>query len=209
MRRGWLRRIWQAGGALARSRSPSGPRSRSRWARGRRAIVAVEFALVGPPFLFCLVFMVELGYDLYAQEMLDYGLQTAARQIQLGKAQGAATPALFITNYFCPVITGFLSCNSISVNISQVTDFYAAGNIAVPKNAQGQLSTTNFVYCPGSANELMLAEAVYTSPSIVSLFVPAMAISNGSSFVRVTLSATAFVNENFTTTAAPPTGCAA
>lgn len=43
--------------------------------------VTLEFAVVALPFLIFLVFLLELGYDFYAQVALNYGVQTAARQI--------------------------------------------------------------------------------------------------------------------------------
>jgi len=186
-------RLWRMWRALALP---------SRLAHGRRAVVFVEFALVGPPFLFCLVFMVELGYDLYAQEILDYGMQNAARQIQIGGAQSVTTPGQFIKDCLCPIVTGLLDCTSLAVNVGPVTDYYAAytsGSISegIPV-VSGKLNTTAFTYNGGSQNALMLATVVYTSPSLVAAFVPSMAISNGSTFVKATFSASAFVNENFT-----------
>jgi Flp pilus assembly protein TadG len=208
MRDGWLGRMWQA---CVRARKAS---SRGRRARGRRAAVMLEFAIVGPPFLLALVFIVEVGYDLYAQEMLDYGMQTAARQIQLGNAQGN-THATFMSDYFCPAVAGFLACSDITVNVAPVTTtadttatYYSPATTATLPTTSGHLNTANFTYCPGLPNELMLATAVYTSPSIVALFVPSLASNLGAGLVRVTISASAFVNENFTQSAETPSGCA-
>jgi len=204
----WRRAVRQGLQASYVALSRTLPSPSRRW-RARRAVMVVEFALIGPPFLFLLVFMLELGYDLYAQEMLDYGMQTAARSIQIGAMQGSgsAASATFMSSYLCPAVSGFLNCNNIAINVGKVTDYYAAGGLGsegIPTTS-GKLDTSKFAFCTGSQNELMLATAVYTSPSIVSLFVPQMAISNGSSFVRATFSASAFVNEDFTTTSA--SGC--
>jgi Flp pilus assembly protein TadG len=206
MAQGWLGRIWRAcrraGGVLPRR------------GLGRRAAVMLEFAIVGPPFLLCLVFMMEIGYDLYAQEMLDYGVQTAARQIQLGNAQGN-TQATFMSTYFCPAVSGFLVCSNITVNVQPIAasntsaTYYSNATSGAYPVTSGHVNTGGFTYCPGGPSQLMLATAVYTSPSVVALFVPSLATNFGAGFVRVTMSAAAFVNEDFTTTAETPTGCSA
>src|SRR5580700_944896 len=100
-------------------------------ARGdRRGSTTLEFAIVAFPFTIFLVFLLEIGYDFFAQVALNYGVQTAARQIQIGAAQGANTAAIFQTNYLCPALSGLLPCTSVRVNIYPiVSDYYA--NVAV------------------------------------------------------------------------------
>jgi Flp pilus assembly protein TadG len=189
--------------------------------RDRRATVIMELALCGPPFVFGLVFLLELGYDLYAQEMLDYGMEIAARQIQLGNAQGAGTTAVFKTNYFCPAVSGLLDCNSVSINVTVVqpansatySDYYLYYGTPLPWKNGSAYSTANFTFCPGQPNDLMLATALYTSPNLTGLISwgaaslsPGMPTLGGQ---RATLSTVAFVNENFPITAAVPAGCPA
>ena len=53
----------------------------------------------------------------------------------------------------------------------------------------------------------MLMQAIYTSPSLIAAFVPAMATTTAGGFVHVTLSSAAFTNENFPVTSASPIGC--
>ncbi len=176
--------------------------------RDQRGSVALEFAIVALPFIAFLVFIVELSYGLFAQVSLDYGVQSAARQIQIGAAQGAGTAANFKIQYLCPVLSSLLPCSSITVNVLPVTsDYYTAVPATFPKNKAGQLDTSGFTYCPGKPKQLMLMQAIYTSPSLVSAFVPAMATAVAGGFVQVTLSSTAFINENFPVTSALPAGC--
>ena len=176
--------------------------------RDRRGSVALEFAVVALPFITLLVFQVEIGYDFFAQVSLDYGVQTAARQIQIGAAQGANTAAVFQTKYLCPALAGLLPCSSVTVNVLPVTsDYYTAVAATLPKDQTGRLDTSGFIYCPGKPNQLMLVQAIYTSPSLIAAVVPAMATSVAGGFVHVTLSSTAFINENFPVTFASPAGC--
>ena len=163
--------------------------------RDRRGGVALEFAVVSLPFLAMLVFLMELGFDFYAQVCLDYGVQVAARQIQIGTAQDANTAAIFQAKYMCPALNGLLSCSSVTINVVPInSDYYAA----VP---------ATYTYCPGKPDQLMLVQASYTSPSLIAAIVPAMATATAGGFVHVTMSSAAFINEKFSVTSAPPAGC--
>ncbi len=178
--------------------------------RDRRGAAAVEFAVVSLPFITMLLFLVEIGYDFYAQVALDYGVQAAARQIQIGAAQGATNAAVFQTNYLCPALSGLLPCSSVSLNILPIPatgDYYAYVSATEHKNKSGQFDTSDYVFCPGHPNQLMLVQATYTSPSLIGLVVPAMATATAGGLVHVTLSSAAFINENFPVTSAPPAGC--
>ena len=174
----------------------------------RQGAGAVEFAMVAFPFLLFLFFLIEIGYDFFAQAALDYGVQTASRQIQVGQAQDAATAAIFTTAYVCPVLSGLLPCSPIKVNVTPVTtDFYTGVSATPPVNAAGQIDTSGFIYCPGRPNQLMLMQAVYTSASLVASVIPGMASRTPDGMAHVTASSIAFANENFTVTSAPPAGC--
>jgi Flp pilus assembly protein TadG len=176
--------------------------------RDRRGSGTLEFAIVALPFAMFLVFLSEIGYDFFAQVALDYGLQTAARQVQIGSAQNASTAAIFQATYLCPALAGLLPCSAVTVNVTPITsDYYAAVPAHLPTNTSGKLDTSGFTYCPGRPNQLMLVQAIYTSPSLVSTFIPGMATATAGGFARVTLSSTGFINENFPVTAAAPAGC--
>ena len=166
--------------------------------------------MVSIPFLALLLFLVEIGYDFFAQVALDYGVQTAARQVQIGAAQGASNAADFQNTSLRPALAGLLPCSSVSVNITAITtDYYADTTFSatVPTDKSGKLDTSGYTYCPGKPRQLMLVQAVYTSPSLISAIVPAMATATASGFVHVTLSSAAFINENYPVTSAPPAGC--
>lgn len=188
-------------------------RRRPRWwhalLRDRKAIAAVEFALVGPPFILTMVFLTEITYDFYAQEALDYAVSGAARCIQVGAAQNVTSAAEFQTDFLCPAVGSLLPCSSITVNVVQLgagENYQSYGAVGLPKNAQGHLAPNNN-FTPGLPNTLMLVQAVYTSPSLVAGFVPGLAISTGSAFVHATMSSAAFMNENFPVSSSAPTTC--
>lgn len=201
--------VWPWRGRRER-KSTGSVRSRLLPIRDRGAAVALEMAIVGPPFLLLMVFLTEITYDFYAQEALNYGVASAARCIQVGAAQGTTSAADFQANYLCRAIGSLINCNNVTVNIVPIPsgdNFQNYGSLGLPKNAKGQLDTSGFQFQLGSANSLMLVEAVYTSPSIVAGFVPGMAVPTGSQFVHATTSSAAFINENFPSSATPSTTC--
>jgi Flp pilus assembly protein TadG len=181
---------------------------RSALSGDRQGSAALQFALVALPFLMFLLFLAELGYDFFAQVSLDSGVQAAGRQVQIGAAQSAATVEAFKTSYLCPALNGLLPCASVSVDIRPVmTDYHAELTGKLPVNSSGKVDASAFGYCPGKPKQLMLVQAIYTSPSIVGLLVPSMSASTATGLVHVTLSTTGFINENFPITSASPAGC--
>jgi Flp pilus assembly protein TadG len=180
-----------------------------RLANDRRAVTALEFGIVGPPFLLLLVFMTEEAYDFYAQEALNYAVSSAARCVQVGATQGSS--AATFQSLICATMGSLLPCGNVTVNVQPISSLCGAGtacnyaNPAVPLviptttvNGTRQLNLGTPQYSVGIGNDMMLVQAVYTSPSLVSGFVPGMAVSNGGNgFVHATIASAAFINENY------------
>ena len=173
----------------------------------RRGTVAVEFALVTLPFVMLLLFLLEIGYDLFAQEALDYAVHAAARQVEVGNAQSVTTAAAFQQQYLCPAIPALIPCSQVFVNVQVITsDFYASGSEAVPV-ANGKLSPGGWGFCPGKPDQLMLVQALYAGPTLLGLLFPSLTTAYGGGYVHVTISSAAFMNENFAAPASAPAGC--
>jgi Flp pilus assembly protein TadG len=111
----------------------------------RRSNVTVEFAIVGPVFLFLLLFVFEIAYDNFLQEVLDSATAFSARQMQIGLSQNSTSGADFLNKYLCPNGFGLLNCNGVFVRVevlnssqsSTCADVYNAttGNLPVSGNA--------------------------------------------------------------------------
>ena len=158
---------------------------------------ALEFAILSIPFFTFLLFLFEIGFDYYLQASLDYAIQEGARQIQTGNAQSAPSAAAFKAQYVCPNLGGLIDCNSIYLNVTEITsDFYTQGSIGPPLTG-GTLDPSKYAFCLGLPNQLMLVQAIYTSPSIIGLLVPSMSLPFGSGRVRVTSSSVGFINEPY------------
>ncbi len=152
----------------------------------RTGAAALEFALVCLPFVALLIGSLAVAFDLYLQFALDYSLQHAVRQVQLGLVPATTTAADFTGNVFCPAFVVFASCDTVIVSVQPVTDYYSAAVVTtlVPPTA----------FCVGQPGQLMYARAVYQAPLLGS-FYAAVGTSPGTSGNTI-VSAAAFANEN-------------
>jgi Flp pilus assembly protein TadG len=125
----------------------------------RAGSVALEFALIGSTFLALLVFVFELGFDLYAQTSLDYAVKQAARQMQTGQQTVAngTTQTSFQTLVFCPFLSSFLSCAGVVVTLQPVSTFQTPVTPPTPP-------FSNITVNPGGTGKLMLLQAYYNPP---------------------------------------------
>ncbi len=186
--------------------SGDGASRRSRALRGRRAAVALEFAIIALPFFTWMLFIFELSFDLFSQVALDNALHQAVRQIQTGNAQYLTNGQSFITNYLCPAANGVMNCNNLHVSVTAPTftgtkDLYNFTTGAVPVSGHtldlsAYSGATSF--CNGSPGQFLLVSAIYVGPTFVGGLLPGLftVLYNGS-LVHPTLSTTAIVIEPY------------
>ncbi len=124
---------------------------------GRRGAFALEFALVAPIFLAMLFVVFEVSYDEFMQEVLDSALQSAARQVQIGNAQGAS-PITFVQNYFCPYGDGLLNCNNLFVRIQSISFNAGSCSNLNTSDATGDFYDATVPGIPASNGALQLGD---------------------------------------------------
>ncbi|MGC9270250.1 TadE/TadG family type IV pilus assembly protein [Acidiphilium sp.] len=196
-------------------------------AADRRGSFALEFAMVGPIFLLMLLFIFNVSYTLFMNEVLNNATQTVARAIQTGNAQGASSGSSFVQKYFCPNTYGLLSCSNIYLRVEQIntsacTDFYDATSATLPISggalqlgdyggtgsdlgptacATGN-STTGF--CNAGPNEEILISVIYPAPSFMGgLLGTASVVTYNGNSVTPLLATAGFETEGFAPTAQP------
>jgi Flp pilus assembly protein TadG len=98
----------------------------------RSAVVALEFALVGPLLFILILISIDFGLLLFARAALDSGTQSAARTIQIG--QPNAFPAAL-----CNQLPSFMNCAQVSYYVQQGPRF-GAMNPTISYNANGVLN---------------------------------------------------------------------
>ena len=158
----------------------------ARLTKERTAAAALEFALICLPFVALLVGILSVGLNLYLQFALDYALQHAVRQVQLGLVPATTTAADFTGNVFCPVFVTFAPCNTVFVSVQPVADYYSAAAVTAVVQPTA--------FCVGRPGQLMYARAVYQAPALGSFF--AASGTSPGSIGNSIVSAAAFANEN-------------
>jgi Flp pilus assembly protein TadG len=167
----------------------------------RRAATAVEFALICLPLVIFLLAVMGMGFQFYRQHSLDYAVQSAARQVQLGHIPAGYTAADFASKVLCPIFSAFENCTDMSVDVHPVADYQQLTKPGVP-DAPDSTGTTGFQFCPGKPGQLMYVHVVYLAPSITGTLLDDTGV--GSAMVANA----AFANENpGGNTVVPANGC--
>ena len=184
-----------------------GRRKRQPLHEDRRGVVALEVAIVGPVFLLFLFFLYQLALITFYQEVLDYATHSAARQIQVGSAQGkAATSADFVKSVVCPLLS-VMSCNDIMVDITHVTDFYANAQytLNIPLDRYGNPAPYALPFCVSGPGQMMLMRVIYMAPAALTPFFSSMSWYSNNTVPIV--STAAFVTEAFPASGTTGTAC--
>lgn len=163
----------------------------SRWRRDTRGSTAAEFAIVALPFfLFCFAIM---GYGLYffTTTGLEFGVETAARQIRTGQAQtGAMTRAQF-QQLICDSAGAFIDCNSSKLKIHIQSAAAWSGITPTPCLSAGGLASSAgsgsdaLSGASGGASQAVLVTACYEWSVAQTLpFLMLGNMGNGSSVIQ-------------------------
>ncbi len=156
-----------------------------RWLKEKEGATAVEFALVGFPFILMTVGIVEMALMFTAQSVLHESAFTAARMIRTGQLQqsGGGQEEAF-RNAVCDFARLLIPCASIQFQVQQVPSFSDASDMPPRFDEDGNLLDTGFD--PGGANDVVLVRVVYNYPVRTPLMQPLLA--NNSGFKRTLFS---------------------
>jgi len=153
-----------------------------------------------------IMFIFELGYDLFTQEALDAALQYAVRQIQTGNAQGVQTGQDFIKRYLCPAGRGLLECTNMSISVTALDPTlmpdYSFAPMPMIQLNQGQIVPFNDsaggAFCNAMPKQLVLVQALYIGPSFVAGLLPGvLSAGYNGSMAHPTLATAGFVVEPY------------
>jgi Flp pilus assembly protein TadG len=173
----------------------------------RRGAAAMEFAILAVPFFMLALGTMEVGYDFFVQAALSNAVSVAARSVQVGTNQGAATgtaEAKWVASAVCPALGGLLDCGQLYVTISGIPsatgDNYYSYLSANPPNLTTMTSANDSV-CTGAPVQMMIVRAYYLSPTFLGMLVPNWSQPSPvapTKRVHVTYASAGFVNEYFT-----------
>ncbi len=157
-----------------------------RWIKRNEGTAAVEFVLVGFPFIFMIVGMIEMSLMFAAQSILQDSAFSAARLIRTGQLQiaGGSQEEAFRTAV-CDMASIMIPCNKIQFQVDTFDDFdEAADTPAAQFDADGNLIGQTFE--AGGPEDIVMVRVVYNYKIITPLIRPFLA--DGSSDKRPMIS---------------------
>jgi len=172
----------------------------------RRGIVTLELAILAVPFFMLVLGTMEVGYDFFVQAVLSNAVGVAARSVQVGNNQAAATGAAEVTwmkSAVCPALSRLLDCGQLYVSVTSIPNGvgqnYYTYLSANPPSLANMASSSDSVDTCGAA-DMMLLRAYYVSPTFLGMLVPGWSQNfpaNTGPRVHVTYASAGFVNEYF------------
>ena len=166
--------------------------------KSNNGVTAIEFALVGAPFLYLLCVIFETGLMLFSEYIIENGVSRAARMIRTGQVQINGMSSSQFKDEICGKLASFLDCeNKLHVDVRKFSNF---SSIALPSAYNGEeLSadvTSASKFQPGVALDVVVVRAYYEWK----LFVPGLSqLANLSGGRRSLTAGAAFRNEPYTT----------
>ena len=165
---------------------------------------AVEFAIVGGPFLYLLCAILEMGMMLFTEYALEHAAAQAARLVRTGQAQNDAMTADSFKQIVCDNVA-FLDCESkLFVDVRKYDDFAsvsAPSSITTDDDGNKEMSddiTVAAQFDPGGPGDVVVVRVYYAWD----LFVPSIpgmsGLSNLSGHRRLLSTTFAFQNEPYT-----------
>jgi Flp pilus assembly protein TadG len=182
--------------------------------RERKALAAVEFALIGVPFFLMILEIFQGALFVYDSASLDNATHAAARQILTGSVQnGNLTASQFRTNLLCPLLPTVIPCSNVIVNLQAFSgssypggyDNYVNGTqtaIIMPP-----LDNSKTSFCPGNSGQYIYLQVIYAMPLLGTVWLPAVNTTFQGQPVALVSAAAAFKNEPYQSTYTPPPGC--
>lgn len=164
------------------------------FARNKRASAAIEFPLVVIPFVAFLYAIMETALVFFGTQVLETGVQNAARLVLTGQAQASAYNQTSFKTAVCAKVTGWLDCaGKLYVDVRTFSDFSSV-SLTSPVNADGTINN-NFVYQPGGPGDIVVVRLIYPFPIAMRLWNPNLSNVTGNS--RLLIATAAFKNEPY------------
>jgi Flp pilus assembly protein TadG len=132
--------------------------------KDRRGGAALEFALVGVPFLALMVAILETGLVFFAQEVLQSSASRASRTIMTGRAQVQNTTATQFQQAVCALAAPLLSCANTYVNAQVFTSFANVTRLNPLQGGSVNPALMNFQ--TGGPGDIVMVQVFYQWPVV-------------------------------------------
>ncbi len=166
-----------------------------RFVRQESGVAAVEFGMVGVPFLALIFAILETSVIFFAGQALETAVANSGRLIMTGQAQTQGFDQNAFKNAVCAKIFGLFDCaNGITIEVKSFPSF-AAMTMPQPLDANGNF-VNNFGYDPGGPCSIVLVRLFYQWPVYVSLL-DVNKLNNMAGGKRLLVATSAFRNEPY------------
>ncbi len=134
--------------------------------RGRRGVVAVEFALILPVFLYLLIGILEVSLLLFTTTVVDGAVQDAARRIRTGQAQLSGDTFADFQNALCSSIVTY-DCDDMALDVKTFSSFSTVTSPSLGLNEDGDVvdengDAYNVEFTPGGAGDINVVRVIYS-----------------------------------------------
>lgn len=165
--------------------------------RDARGATAIEFALVGGPFLMMLFGIIAVGLFYFTTFSMENAVEQASRVLRTGQAQQSGMTAAQFKSKVCEFVPGHIDCNGkVFVNVRSFTTSAEvdAAPAAACLNAAGQINSTQ-AFTPGTQNAVVLVWLCYEWDMAKFPWINFGNMANGSMLIQAT---TTFRTEPYT-----------
>jgi Flp pilus assembly protein TadG len=162
----------------------------------RKGATAVEFALVGAPFIALLVALIQTFLVFFAQQLLEQVVNQSSRMILTGQAQAQNMNQTQFAAVVCSNVVILFDCNKLMIDV-QVAGSWSSANTGAPTltfDSNGNV-TNAWQFNPGNPGDIIIVRVMYQWPVFMGPLGFNLAnLSNGN---RLIMSTTAFMNEAY------------
>ena len=172
---------------------------RRRWREffaDKKGTTAVEFALVGAPFIALLVALIQTFLVFFAQQLLETAVNESSRVILTGQAQAQNLSQTQFAQLVCSNVVILFKCSNLMIDVQVAGSWSGANPGAPPLTFDGSGNVTNtWQFNPGSQGDIVVVRVMYQWPVFLGPLGFNLAnLSNGN---RLIMASTAFKNEAF------------
>lgn len=149
---------------------PSGSllRRMAGWRKDQKGTTAIEFGMVGLPFLMFAMSITGLGLYWLATSQLNHAVSSASRQIRTGAAQRENKTVAEFKQMVCDALTTFIECNSkLQVHVqsfdqwADVTPIDCIADGGAGLRQTGGAGTDSLTLSSGEASEVVMVTICY------------------------------------------------
>lgn len=132
------------------------------WRLNKEGSTAVEFALIGIPFIFMVIGIIEMALMFTAQSLLEASVAEAARQIRTGAVQQGGGEDEF-QDKLCEFAAVLIPCDEIQYQVIAMEDFGDAEDFPDAQfDDEGNLEDQQFD--AGGVNDVVMIRTAYKYP---------------------------------------------